>query len=201
MKDMHKIFALLKKNYKRWIIESCLHAGVIKNRGWLWNHLIFTKLPEKMHKKKTADAQTVCPCLAGCRQFPSVGLQIQFRYSLEQNINMYKYILHPRMRSSLVRMRSSLVVRASDCQFTSCNGPGFDPSIRRHSGIWGAANEAVLNIVRTKRKNPPKNIFKKSIYINIYICSSLAPPGILFRNWLSMAWFSIFGHSHDTWRC
>jgi hypothetical protein len=33
------------------------------------------------------------------------------------------------------RMRSSLVVRASDCQCTSCNGPGFDPRIRRHSGI------------------------------------------------------------------
>ncbi len=33
------------------------------------------------------------------------------------------------------RMRSSLVVRASDCQCTSCNGPGFGPSIRRHSGI------------------------------------------------------------------
>jgi hypothetical protein len=32
-------------------------------------------------------------------------------------------------------MRSGLVVRASDCQCTSCNGPGFDPSIRRHSGI------------------------------------------------------------------
>jgi hypothetical protein len=32
-------------------------------------------------------------------------------------------------------LRSSLVVRASDCQCTSCNGPGFDPSIRRHSGI------------------------------------------------------------------
>ncbi len=32
-------------------------------------------------------------------------------------------------------MRSSLVVRASDRQCTSCNGPGFDPSIRRLSGI------------------------------------------------------------------
>jgi hypothetical protein len=47
----------------------------------------------------------------------------------------------------------------SDCQCTSCNGPGFDPSIRRHSGIWGAADEAVLNIVRTNRKNPPKKYF------------------------------------------
>jgi hypothetical protein len=35
----------------------------------------------------------------------------------------------------LYRMRSSLVVRASDCQCTSCNGPGFDPSIRQHSGF------------------------------------------------------------------
>ncbi len=65
------------------------------------------------------------------------------------------------MRSSLVRMRSILVVRASDCQCTSCYGPGFDPSIRRHSGIWGAADEAVLNIVRTKRKKSPKKILKK----------------------------------------
>ncbi len=50
-------------------------------------------------------------------------------------------------------MRSSLVVRASDCQCTSCNGSGFDPSIRRHSGIWGAADVAVLNIVRKFKKS------------------------------------------------
>ncbi len=73
-------------------------------------------------------------------------------------------------------MRSSLVVRASDCQCTSCNGPGFDPSIRRHSKIWGAADEAVLNIVRKKkRKNPPKNYLKKkkkniSMPRNIVVC-------------------------------
>ncbi len=59
-------------------------------------------------------------------------------------------------------MRSSLVVRASDCQCTSSNGPVFDPSIRRHSGIWGAADEAVLNIVgKKKKKNPPKKYLKK----------------------------------------
>ncbi len=64
------------------------------------------------------------------------------------------------MRSSLVlRMRSSLVVRAFDCQCTSCNGPGFDPSIRRHSGIWGAADEAVLNTVWKKIKKIPPKIF------------------------------------------
>ncbi len=59
--------------------------------------------------------------------------------------------------------RSSIVVRASDCQCTSCNGPGFDPSIRWHSGNWRAADEAVLNIVRKKQKIPPKNILTKRI--------------------------------------
>jgi hypothetical protein len=42
---------------------------------------------------------------------------------------------------------SSLVVRASDCQCRSRNSPGFDPSILRHSEIWGAADEAMLNTV------------------------------------------------------
>ncbi len=65
------------------------------------------------------------------------------------------------MRSSLLRMKSSQVVRATDCQCTSCNGPGFDPSIRRHSGIWGAADEAVLNIVRKNKKKSPQKIFKR----------------------------------------
>jgi hypothetical protein len=63
-------------------------------------------------------------------------------------------------------MRSSLVVRASNCQCTSCNGPGFDPSIRRHSGIWGAADEAVLNIVRTKKKKIPPPQKKKRNHLN-----------------------------------
>ncbi len=48
------------------------------------------------------------------------------------------------------RMKSSLMVRESDCQCNSCNGPVLDPSIRWHSRIWGAADEAVLNTVRKK---------------------------------------------------
>ncbi len=43
------------------------------------------------------------------------------------------------------------MVRASDCQCTS-NGPGFDTSIRRHSGFWGT----VLNIVRVTVKSRRK---------------------------------------------
>jgi hypothetical protein len=38
------------------------------------------------------------------------------------------------LKKQPVNMLSFLVVRASDCQCTNCNGPGFDPSIRRHSG-------------------------------------------------------------------
>ena len=77
-------------------------------------------------------------------------------WSHDHHIVWYVYFVdgwHMRMRSSLVRMRSSLVVRASDCQCISCNGPGFDPSIRRHSGIWGAADEPVLNTVPNKKKH------------------------------------------------
>ncbi len=50
-------------------------------------------------------------------------------------------------------MRSSRVVRASDSQCRSHNYPGFDPSILLRSGILGAAEEAVLNIVHKKKKN------------------------------------------------
>jgi hypothetical protein len=35
---------------------------------------------------------------------------------------------------------------------TSHQSSGFDPSILRHSGIWGAADKAVLNNVLKKRK-------------------------------------------------
>jgi hypothetical protein len=66
-------------------------------------------------------------------------------------------------------MISSLVVRASDCQCRSRNSPGFNPSILRHRGIWGAADEAVLNTVHRRRKkiqqNPPVNSFSVSNYI------------------------------------
>jgi hypothetical protein len=53
------------------------------------------------------------------------------------------------IRCSRVWMRCTRVARASDSQCRSRNGPGFDPSILRHSGISGAADEAVLNKVPT----------------------------------------------------
>jgi hypothetical protein len=42
------------------------------------------------------------------------------------------------------------MVRASDCQCNNCHDPGFDPSIRRHSGILEAADEAMLNTILKK---------------------------------------------------
>ncbi len=44
--------------------------------------------------------------------------------------------------------------KRSQCRSRSC--PGFDPSVLRHSGIWGAADEVVLNIVHKKiQQNHP----------------------------------------------
>jgi hypothetical protein len=55
-------------------------------------------------------------------------------------------------------MRSSRAPRASGCQCQSHNSPGFDPSILRHSGIRGAADEAVWNNVH--EKNPLKKNYR-----------------------------------------
>ncbi len=48
-------------------------------------------------------------------------------------------------------MRSSRVVKASDNQCRSRNCPGFDHSILRHCGIWGAAADeaGIINIKRS----------------------------------------------------
>ncbi len=66
---------------------------------------------------------------------------------------------------------SSLVVRASDSQWCSRNCPGFDPSILRHSGIWGALDEAVLNIVHKKRKKWKKY----QIFFAVVLFASYSP--------------------------
>ncbi len=60
------------------------------------------------------------------------------------------------------KLRSSLVVRASESRYRGRNCPGFDPSILRHNEIWGAADEAMLNIVHKKNpKNSPLILEKR----------------------------------------
>jgi hypothetical protein len=69
------------------------------------------------------------------------------------------------MRFSRVRMRVSRAVWASCCQCQSRNSPGVDPSVLPHCGIWGAADEAVLNNVHKKKKS------KKSPFNKINKCT------------------------------
>ncbi len=86
---------------------------------------------------------------------PSYGLYKQ--YVRASYIYMYRimhlvYVLkacrfHIHSSTYLQYIRSSRVVRASDSQCRNC--PGFGSSILRPSGIRGAADEAVLNIVCT----------------------------------------------------
>ncbi len=75
-------------------------------------------------------------------------------------------------------MRSSRMVRASGCQCQSRNSPGFDPSVLRHSGISGAADETVLNNVGYIKKlqaqtknNPYKPLPIQSIPLNSYLAN------------------------------
>ncbi len=91
MKDMQKVFALLKNNCKRWIIESCLYAGVIKievDFGTIWFSPIClrkcTRRKQLMHKLFALVWQHVDNSLLADCKFNS-GIAY-----IEQNINMYK---------------------------------------------------------------------------------------------------------------
>jgi hypothetical protein len=57
----------------------------------------------------------------------------------------------------------SLSVRASGHQNLSRIGPGFDPSILRHSGIWGVADKAVLINVHIFKNEKIQKIFFKGL--------------------------------------
>ncbi len=46
--------------------------------------------------------------------------------------------------------------------FDPMNSPGFDPNILRHSRIWGAADEAVLNKVHNKKS-------QKNLLVNVFV--------------------------------
>ncbi len=97
----------------------------------------------------------------------------------------------PSVRSSLVWMRSSLVVRASDSQCRSHNCPGFDPSFLRHSEIWGVADEAMLNIVHKKKKNkkPFKKLPKNEQKTKTTVCYTSAGISLVWKLcWQNNIW-------------
>ncbi len=109
------------------------------------------------------------------------------------NIHMYQCIrINPTESAKNVRTKCILrakyvyrgwdlaeLLRVSDCLFRSRNSPWFDPSILRHSGIWRAADEAVLN--KKNSKNLPFCLnmcidvslyrpLNKCLYWRIYVC-------------------------------
>ncbi len=74
-------------------------------------------------------------------------------------LQMWKINRNPWKFTQKVRqylyLRTSPVVRASDCQCTSCNGLGFDPSIRvstefRRHGIPSVFFTSVYSVFRTE---------------------------------------------------
>ncbi len=88
-------------------------------------------------------------------------------------------------------MRSSRVVIVSDSQCRSRNCPGFDPTILRHSGILGAADEAVLNTVHKKGKYPKNPPLKNSTRCSH---SAVSIGNNIFLNRIMK--FQKYGHSY-----
>jgi hypothetical protein len=83
-------------------------------------------------------------------------------------------------------VRFSRVVRASGCQCQSRTGPEVDPSIFRHRGIWGAADEAVLNNEhkRTIPKNPPFCEELRLVYPHLWLKANILGRGMK-KKWIS----------------
>ncbi len=85
------------------------------------------------------------------------------------------------VRSSRGWMRFSRVVRASDCQRQSRNSPGLDPSILRHSGIRGAADDAVLKKIHLKNSKSPLFVYSwfcQLFFLNLFYTASDDVPKI-----------------------
>ncbi len=70
-------------------------------------------------------------------------------------------------RSQIIRPQESLVLDESfntllfehtGCQCQSRNSPGFDASILRRCGIWGAADQTVQAVLNQVLKKPSKNL-------------------------------------------
>ncbi len=91
------------------------------------------------------------------------------------------------------KMRCSRVVRASDCQCRSRNSPRLDLSILRHSGIWGAADEAVWIQYIKKMKNKCNfllfwsiiELWRKWNGVEISLFSAMPKPGIRLQ-WVAV---------------
>ncbi len=75
---------------------------------------------------------------------------------LRPEINFFTIIIRSNKILHCAGMDEKIhLLSAKACRpFLTCNSPGFDPSILRNSGIWGAEDGAVLNNV--KRKKPQK---------------------------------------------
>ncbi len=77
-----------------------------------------------------------------------------------------------------MQMRSSLVVRASGCQCTSCNGPRFDPGICRHSG-----RQMKQCLIQYEKNNKnPLNL------LDVCMCRCVTCPACWPPSWPALAW-------------
>ncbi len=121
---LHKFLSFSKKRGQNWLTSG---QALTKSSVWLSTLILFI-------------SQCSTPCH---RPIPAALKQPKTFFLYLSNIEKIK----AEKMDITWWMRSSLVVRPSDCQCWSRNSPGFDPSSLRHSGIWGAADEAVLNTV------------------------------------------------------
>jgi hypothetical protein len=72
------------------------------------------------------------------------------------------------------RRASIRKARVSDCHCKRCNSLGFNPSVFRHSGIWGAELQYQIEYFKNPKKVPIK---KKDFDFQAYVLLLRAQPG------------------------
>ncbi len=149
---------ILGRHFRRFCVKT---LGMPE--AWVRNmfQILLARIEKKNHqqiKKKETAPLTYCMSI-GRKLLPGHGQGGKFRWGWDL-AELWMKSSWVWMRSSQkwwdlaeLWLRSSQVVRASGCQCQSCNRPRFYPSILRHSEIWGAAEEAVLNHVHKKKKS------------------------------------------------
>ncbi len=69
--------------------------------------------------------------------------------------------------TGIFRLHGWDLIKWSDSQCRSRNYPGFEPSILRHSGIWGAVDEAQCWISFMKKTKSKKSPFKYFVFVSL----------------------------------
>ncbi len=121
-----------------------------------------------------------------CRQLSICSYRFRSKFffcpwlCLRHSPLLFLYVIYMGLYFAASNIFLKWFLKWSGCLCLCRSSPRFDPSILPHSGIWGAADEAVLNNVHKKRKKSKKSSF---IFLEWTVMSSFSGLFMLCFHW------------------